>query len=167
MAFRIAVCLGVLVSGTILCCSAKGGDKAKPPDTGQTADQGGNRPGANPTGTVARQDLKYDTAAVIDFGAVVVEVREVPKDNPLSGVNLVVRTDSDATFHVYVAPVEFIKTFEITFRKGDNVHVIGSKVKFEGETVVLGREVRKDSSTLYLRGRNGAPYWTTSGKPSS
>jgi hypothetical protein len=142
MAFRVAVCLCVLVLGTILARPAKGDDRLK-------------------------QEPKYDTTTVIDFGAVVVEIREVQKDNPLSGVNLVVRSDSDATFNVYVAPVDFVKSFEITFRKGDNVHIVGSKIKFGGDTVVLGREIRKDSTTLYLRGREGGPYWTPSGKPAS
>jgi hypothetical protein len=142
MAFRLAVCLCVLVLGTILARPATGDDRLK-------------------------QEPKYDTTTVIDFGAVVVEVQEVQKDNPLRGVNLVVRSDSDATFNIYVAPAEYVKSFEITFRKGDNVHIIGSKIKFNGETVVLGREVRKDSATLYLRGRGGEPHWTPTGKPAS
>ena len=171
MAFRVAVCLCVLVSGTILCCPAKGSDAAKPPDAGQAAGPGGNRSGASPpgvsAGTGGKQEVRYDTASVVDFGGVVQEVRQFPKESPLSGVNLVLLTDSDTTIHVYVAPAEFVRSFEITFRKGDSVHVTGSKVKFEGETVVLGREVRKDSATLYLRGRDGAPYWTSSGKPAS
>src|SRR5579863_4026220 len=103
MAFRLAVCLCVLVLGTILARPATGDDRLK-------------------------QEPKYDTTTVIDFGAVVVEVQEVQKDNPLRGVNLVVRSDSDATFNIYVAPAEYVKSFEITFRKGDNVHIIGSKI---------------------------------------
>jgi hypothetical protein len=142
MTFRSAVTLCVLALGTITAGPAKDAVKTE-------------------------QEPKYDAGTVIDFGAVVVEVREVQKGNPLGGVNLMVRTESDATWSVYLAPADFVKSFEITFRKGDNIHVIGSKVKFGADIVVLAREVRRESATLYLRGRNGEPYWTTAGKPAS
>ena len=113
------------------------------------------------------QEPRYDPANVVELTAVITEVREVAKGSPLNGVNLVVRTDSDATVGVYVAPVAFLKNFDITFAKGNSIHIVGSKVKVNGGSVVLGREVRKDSTTLYLRNRNGDPYWQAGDKPAS
>ena len=60
---------------------------------------------------------------------------------------------------VYLGPAEFIESFGLTFRKGDNLHITGSKVRNSGDSIVLAREVRRDSATLYLRNRNGDPYW--------
>lgn len=119
-------------------------------------------------GTVKTENLpQYDPSTVMDFAATVLEVREVPKDNPLSGVNLLVKMDSDATIGIYLAPADFFRSFEIAFRKGDMIHVIGSRVKFAGENILLAREVRRDSATIYLRDRNGQPYWLLMGKPPS
>lgn len=102
---------------------------------------------------------RYDPATVIDVPVVVSDIRTAAGENALDGVQLVVKTDSDATLEVYLGPASFIKEFEIRFAKGDRIQVIGSKVKVAGGWLVLAREVRKNSSTLYLRGRDGAPYW--------
>jgi hypothetical protein len=98
---------------------------------------------------------KFDTKTVTTFEATVLEMRDTGKE-----MTLQVRTESESSLTVYLGPREFVKSFEITFNKGDRIHITGSKVKFEGENLVLAREVRKDSTTLYLRGKDGAPYWT-------
>ena len=103
---------------------------------------------------------RYDTSSVTTFEAIVSEVRQGAKDSVPEGVSLVVKTDSDAVWTVYLGPVDFVNSFEITFKKGDRIHITGSKLKLSGgEVLVLAREVRKDSSTLYLRGKEGQPYW--------
>jgi hypothetical protein len=94
---------------------------------------------------------------------VVADVREVPRGNPLSGSHLMVRLDSaketSETIDVYLGPANYLKDFEVTFAKGNRVQVIGSKVKYGGAPVVLARQVRRESTTLYLRDENGTPYW--------
>lgn len=136
MTFRIAVgVVGVLALGVVLGAAEKSPGKADP-------------------------GPRYDTSSVTTFEAVVSEVRQGAKDAAPEGFSLVVKNESDAVWIVYLGPVDFVKTFEITFKKGDRIHVTGSKVKpGGGEVLVLAREVRKDSSTLYLRGKDGGPYW--------
>ncbi|HUJ24231.1 MAG TPA: hypothetical protein VLX58_21995 [Bryobacteraceae bacterium] len=104
-------------------------------------------------------DPPYNTGAVVDVSATVIETREVPRTSPLSGVHLSVKAEGEVT-DVYLGPADFLKLFEITFTKGDELRIIGSKVKFGGGHVVLAREVRKDESTLYLRDQKGVPHWT-------
>lgn len=143
MTFRAAVCLlGSLVLSAALGSPPKDAAKTEP-------------------------EPKYDPATVIDFDAVVIEVKEVQRENPLSGVNLVVKTESDATMGVYLGPADFLKSFELYFRKGDRIHIAGSKVKYGNDSVVLACEVRKESATLFLRDRKGTPSWQPSGKPAS
>lgn len=123
---------------------------------------------ADPVKTAKAESLpQYDAGAAVELSAVVVEVRKSAKDTALTGVSLVVKTESDATLEVYLAPADFFKTFEIVFRKGDRIHIVGSKVKFAGGTIVLAREVRRETATIYLRNRNGQPYWLLVGKASS
>jgi len=105
------------------------------------------------------EDPRYEVATVIDVDATVMDVREVPRNNPLSGLHLTVKIESD-TVDVFLGPVDFLKEFEITFVKGDKLEVIGSKVKFGGAHIVLARQVRRDETTLYLRDVKGKPHWT-------
>ncbi len=47
-----------------------------------------------------------------------------------------------------------------TFATGDQVEVIGSKVKMDGADAVLAREVKKGGKTLTLRNARGIPAWS-------
>ena len=102
---------------------------------------------------------RYDPATVVDLPVVVTDVREASGEDGLKGVRLLTRTEADAPIDVYLGPSDYIKDFEIVFVKGDRIQIIGSKVKIGGASIVLAREVRKGSTTLYLRDRNGDPYW--------
>ena len=106
--------------------------------------------GVDSPGTVP----KFDPATVSTFEATVVEVREAEKSTSLQ-----VRGESETSLDVYLGPTAFVKSFEIAFRKGDRVHVTGSRVKSGGDVVIVAREVRKESTTLYLRAKDGTPYW--------
>jgi translation elongation factor EF-4 len=109
-------------------------------------------------GMAADNSPRYDTATVIDLKATVTGVREVPKDQALNGLHLTVQSGAD-TFDIYIGPSEFVKVFDMTFAKGDKVQVIGSKVKFEGSTVVLAREATMGTVTYLLRDKEGEPLW--------
>jgi hypothetical protein len=106
-------------------------------------------------------DPRYDVATVIDVDATVMDIREVARSNPLGGLHLTVKVESD-TMDVFLGPVDFLKGFEITFAKGDKIEIIGSKIKFGGAHIVLARLVRRDESTLYLRDVKGKPHWAAS-----
>jgi hypothetical protein len=106
----------------------------------------------------------YDTATVVDIQAKVTAVREVPKGSPMDGLHLMVQSGGD-TLDVYVGPPEFVKVFEVTFKPGDQVHVIGSKVDFEGSKVVLAREVAIGTVTILCRDKDGEPLWKYFLKP--
>jgi hypothetical protein len=106
----------------------------------------------------------YDTAAMIDVHAKVTEVREVPKSSAMDGLHLILQSAGE-TLDVYVGPNEFVKIFEVTFKKGDDIHVIGSKVSFEGSPVVLAREVSIGTVTILCRDKEGEPLWKYFLKP--
>jgi hypothetical protein len=107
---------------------------------------------------------RYDSATSVDMMTVVADLREVPRGSPLSGSHLIVRPESaketSETIDVYLGPATYLKDFEVTFAKGERVQVIGSKVKYGGASIILARQVRRDSTTIYLRDEHGIPYWT-------
>ena len=114
----------------------------------------------------AAAEPRYDTATNIDVMVVVADVKEVAAGNPLDGMHLMVRPESSKsnseTTDVYLGPDDYLKDFGCHFAKGDRLQVKGSKVKFNGATTVLAREVRMESTTVYLRDDHGVPYWKKS-----
>jgi hypothetical protein len=101
---------------------------------------------------------RYSAATVIDLKVTVTDVREVPQDKALNGLHLTAQSGADV-FDIYIGPSEFVKVFDIAFVKGDKIHVIGSRVIFEGSTVVLAREVTLGKVTFLLRDKQGEPLW--------
>lgn len=105
----------------------------------------------------------YDTATVVDLEMIVMQTREVAKGSPLAGLHLLARLESgradSETLDVYLGPSEFMKLFDFTFHAGDRVEVIGSKVKLGAAPVILGRELRRSDTTLYIRDQKGDPVW--------
>lgn len=109
--------------------------------------------------TAAEEEPTYDPDTMIDVLAIVTDSREVARGNPLPGVHLIMK-ESSATLDVHLGPKDFVKQFDITFAKGDEVQVIGSRVKMaDGSHVILAQEVRKGEATIYCRRKKGEPNW--------
>jgi hypothetical protein len=100
----------------------------------------------------------YDPAKVITTTVIVTEVREVPKGDPIEGINFTVKAKGE-TFNVYVAPAAFVKMFGVTFKKDQQLDITGSKMKFEGADLLLAREIHMGQIDLVLRDENGSPFW--------
>ena len=99
----------------------------------------------------------YDTKTEVQFEGIVTDVRQVTT-GALTGVYLTVKSKSES-IDLYLGPTEFIRMFDVQFKSGHGVDVTGSKVKFEGKDLVLGREVEIGKITLRLRDKEGAPNW--------
>lgn len=114
--------------------------------------------------TAAAAEPRYDAGTTIDVMVIVTDIKDVAPGNPLHGAHLVVRPESSKagseSLDVYLAPADYLKDMDCHFAKGDRVQVKGSKIKFNGASTVLAREVRMESNTLYLRDDHGVPYWT-------
>jgi|SRR5579871_2111478 len=105
------------------------------------------------------EEPRYDANTEVSLLAIVTETREVPPHDPLGGIHLLLKTETQV-LDAYLGPAAFIKQFEITFAKGDEVKVTGSKVKNGIRPhVILVRELRKELTTLSCRRANGAPNW--------
>ncbi len=100
---------------------------------------------------------KYDLTTETKLKGTVEEVKVLP--GPAEGVHLNVKNGTETVF-VHVAPESFLKDMEVTFEKGDNVEVMGSKIKVDGQDEVLAREIIKNSNSLTLRDKKGMPIWS-------
>jgi molybdopterin converting factor small subunit len=99
---------------------------------------------------------KYDTANEVKIKGVIEEVREVPGE--FEGTQLVVKTDTK-TVLVHVAPGEFLKEMDTSFKKGDEVAVVGAKAPNTTEEEILAREITDGNNTATLRDDKGIPIW--------
>lgn len=101
---------------------------------------------------------KYDTSQEVTLKGTIDEVKELPvgKENH---VHLMLKTATE-TVEVRLCPTVFLKDFAVTFEKGQQLEVTGSRVKIDDQDVILAREVVSGNSTVVLRDKRGAPVWT-------
>lgn len=99
---------------------------------------------------------KYDASGEVKLKGTVEDIREVPGD--YEGTRLLVKTDT-GTVLVHVAPEAFLKEIDTTFKKGDEVQVVGAKLAGAPEEEVLAREITVGNNTCTLRDDKGVPVW--------
>lgn len=110
----------------------------------------------------------YDPSSVITVKGAVQEVQENTmhhgQKDQMSGMgqmgtHLVIKTDNE-TLYVMVGPSSFLQQKNVTFAKGDQIEVTGSKVKFGGSETIIAREIKKGDKVLTLRNEKGVPEWS-------
>ena len=106
--------------------------------------------------TTSKTGPKYDVKNEVKFKGAVQEVREVP--GPFEGTQLVVKTETKSIL-VHVAPSDFLKEMDTSFKVGDQVEVVGCKAPNATEEEVLAREITVGQNTTTLRDDKGVPVW--------
>ena len=101
---------------------------------------------------------KYDLSTETKMKGTVEEVRLPPAGNAKEITHLLVKTGSDSV-DVYLCPKSFLDDMGVSFSKGEEIALTGSKVKQGDLELILGREVVKGTDTLVLRDDKGNPVW--------
>lgn len=101
---------------------------------------------------------KYDMQTETKTKGTVEEVNVVTVGSRKDYTELVLKSGQDKIY-LYVSPKPFQEEMGITFNKGDEVAVTGSKVKVDSGDVILAREVVKGPDTLMFRDDKGKPVW--------
>ncbi len=102
---------------------------------------------------------KYDLRTETKLKGSVEEVILPSKSNDKVIVHLSVKTGTD-TVDVYLCPKSFLDDMGVSFGKGDEISLTGSKVKQGEADLILAREVVKGTDTLVLRDDKGNPVWS-------
>ena len=111
------------------------------------------KPAGAPTGP------KYDLQTETKIKATVDEVKLPPKGSEKEIAHLLVK-DGTNSMDVYLCPKSFFDDMGMSFAKGDEIAITGSKVK-QGETdLILAREIVKGNDTFALRDGKGEPVWS-------
>ena len=101
----------------------------------------------------------YDPSTVVTVQGTVEAVKQITGPRGWAGTHLTLKTES-GTVDVHVGPSWFLKQKDLSFAKGDQIEVTGSKVKFENAEALLAREIKKGEKTITLRNAQGIPVWS-------
>jgi hypothetical protein len=102
---------------------------------------------------------KYDTHSETKMKATVQELKLPPKGSEKEVAHLFAKNGTD-TIDIYLCPQSFLADMGISFTKGDEIALTGSKVKQGEADLILAREVVKGTDTLVLRDDKGNPVWS-------
>jgi hypothetical protein len=105
----------------------------------------------------------YDRSTQTMFsGKVTGKVKGAPLEGMAEGMAILVKTPKSGTVQVDVGPTWFVASQVARINVGDSVKVIGSKVRVNGQNVVMARQIvnNKNKRVLALRDLTGAPYWS-------
>ncbi|HXY14082.1 MAG TPA: hypothetical protein VEI26_06245 [Terriglobales bacterium] len=98
----------------------------------------------------------YNPSDEVTVKGIVQEVQEF--DCPVSegelGSHVMLKT-ADGNLQVHFAPVRIMAGQRITFTPGDQIEVVGSKVRIAGQKGLIAREVMRGNETYTFRDRNG------------
>lgn len=101
---------------------------------------------------------KYDASTETKMKGTVDEVKLPPKGSEKEIVHLLVKNGAD-TVDVYLCPESFLNDMGVSFSKGDEIALTGSRVKQGEADLILARAVVKGTDTLVLRDEKGHPVW--------
>lgn len=101
---------------------------------------------------------KYDLQTEAKAKGIVEETKLLTLGSRKDLVELIIKSGDDQV-SVYLCPKSSEDEIGVTFSKGDEVAVTGSKVKQEAADVILAREVVRGTDTLMFRDNKGKPVW--------
>lgn len=100
----------------------------------------------------------YDLHTETKLKGVIDEVNVLPVGTRKDFTELIVKNGDDKA-HIYLCPKPFQEEMGMSFSKGDQIAVTGSKVKQDTSDVILARELVKGTDTLMFRDDKGKPVW--------
>jgi hypothetical protein len=103
---------------------------------------------------------QYNPATETTVTGTVEEVKKIPgPSGGPGGTHLMIKT-AQGSLEVHLGPTSYLEGQQFAFAKGDQIEVIGSRVKIESADVVIAREVKKGGKSLTLRDAQGVPAWS-------
>lgn len=75
-----------------------------------------------------------------------------------TALRLVVKTGTES-IEVFLCPKSFLDDLGVSFTKGDQLEILGSKVRHDDLNEILARQIVKGNDTLVLRDKQGKPVW--------
>jgi DNA/RNA endonuclease YhcR with UshA esterase domain len=101
---------------------------------------------------------RYDTKKEVTLTGTITVSEEHRGPGGAAGIHLRLKTDTD-TIEIHVGPKAYLAREGVTFKVGETVTVLGARTTFEGENVIVAREIRTAAQLITLRDESGRPRW--------
>ncbi len=101
----------------------------------------------------------YDPKTEVTLTGSVEGVQQQPCMGRRVGTHLTLKTESE-TLDVCVGPTGYVQQKGFSFAKGDQIEVVGSRVKLGEKDAIVARQIKKGDQTLTLRDSQGIPAWS-------
>ena len=101
----------------------------------------------------------YDASDEVTVQGVVQDVQQFYC--PISGdvgTHLIVKTEN-GTVQVHLAPTRFLRNNNLSFRTGDQIQVVGSRIIYQGHEAIIARATTRAGQTVAFRQPGGHPVW--------
>lgn len=103
--------------------------------------------------------IAYDKSSQETIQGKIQEVKEYACPvTGATGSHISVKT-AEGAVEVHLAPAKFLKEYEISFKPGEDVKVIGAKATVDGKPGLLAKTVTVGQDTFAFRDDNGKPLW--------
>jgi hypothetical protein len=115
-------------------------------------------PGLSQKPQPANHGPKYDLQTETKTKGIIDEINLLTVGTRKDFTELIIKSGEDKV-HIYVCPKPFQEEMGISFSKGDEITVTGSKVKQDTADVTLARQLVKGTDTMMFRDDKGNPVW--------
>ena len=102
--------------------------------------------------------LPYNFQSEMKIKGTVADIKLIGTGAKTKVARLVVTTGSES-IEVFLCPKSFLDDMGVSFSKGDEVEITGSRVRDDDLDEMLAREVVKGNDTVVLRDKQGKPVW--------
>lgn len=108
----------------------------------------------------AQSPFAYNADSQVTVEGTIQEVKDYKC--PVTGTvgeHIAVKNGANEAIEVHLAPVTFLKEYEMVFHAGDSVKIVGAKIQFEGKPALLAKTVKDGQATYTFRDNQGKPLW--------
>jgi hypothetical protein len=112
--------------------------------------------GMKPGGPIEQGAALYNVAteATIEGTVRAVEDYTCPVSESEIGRHLRLQT-ANGVMEIHLTPARVMRSQKFTFSPGDQIEVLGSKVKIQGQESMIAREVTRGNDSFFIRDRKG------------
>ena len=105
----------------------------------------------------------YNPQSVVTVAGTVVSMTPSPVKPGLPYLVYLTLQTGKGKISIFLGPSLYIDKLPVQFKVLDRIQVTGSKIMWEGSSVILAAEVKKGDKVLKLRDPNGVPVWSGQG----
>ena len=122
-------------------------------------------------GQIGPQDVKgggpgslYNPQSVVTVAGTVVSITPSPVKTGLPYLVYLTLQTGEGKITIFLGPSLYVDKLPVQIKVLDRIQVTGSKITWEGSSVILAAEVKKGDTVLELRDPNGVPVWSGQSK---